>query len=285
MNSDDCLQTFKDYNRSVYSVVFSHNSTRLASGSDDRTIQIWNTSSGNCLQTFKDHNGSVYSVTFSHDSTRFTSGSEDQTIRIWNVNSGDCLQIFKNYNRYVYSVVFLHDSIRLALGSDERTIRIWNTSSGDCLQTFKSHSGSVYSVIFLYDSTRLTSGSDDGTIRIWNASSGDCIQIFSVNRASFNISFDTTDSYLHTDYGTVAVDALSVLDRTPDTIVRQVPQYQDVGLSPNRDWITYNSKYFVWLPSDYRPGCSAVSGRTIGIGVGSGKVWICNFNVTGFEHY
>jgi hypothetical protein len=34
----------------------------------------------------------------------------------------------------------------------------------------------------------------------------------------------------------------------------------------------------LWLPSDYRPSCSAVSGRTVAIGVGSGKVWMCSFN-------
>jgi hypothetical protein len=43
--------------------------------------------------------------------------------------------------------------------------------------------------------------------------------------------------------------------------------------------MTYNSENLVWLPSEYRPSCSAVSGKTIGIGVGSGKVWICNFKV------
>jgi WD40 repeat protein len=196
-----------------------------------------------------------------------------------------CLQTLEGHSDSVNSVAFSHDSTRLASGSNDRTIRIWDAGSGERLQTLEGHSDSVNSVAFSHDSTRLASGSIDRTIRIWDAGSGDCMQILSVNRAPLNISFDTTGSYLHTDYGTVAVDALSALDRTPDTIARQDPRYQGVGLSPNREWITYNSEYLVWLPSDYRPGCSAVSGRTIGIGVGSGKVWICNLNVTGFEHY
>ena len=32
----------------------------------------------------------------------------------------------------------------------------------------------------------------------------------------------------------------------------------------------------MWLPSEYRASCSAVSRKTIGIGCGSGRVWICN---------
>jgi hypothetical protein len=43
--------------------------------------------------------------------------------------------------------------------------------------------------------------------------------------------------------------------------------------------MTYNSENLAWLPSEYRPSCSVVSGKTIGIGVGSGKVWICSFKV------
>ena len=55
--------------------------------------------------------------------------------------------------------------------------------------------------------------------------------------------------------------------------------YQGGALSSDGAWITYNSENVVWLPSEYRPSCSAVSGKTIGVGVGPGKVWICNFKV------
>jgi hypothetical protein len=33
----------------------------------------------------------------------------------------------------------------------------------------------------------------------------------------------------------------------------------------------------LWLPSEYRPSCSAVSEKHVGIGVASGRVWICSF--------
>jgi hypothetical protein len=58
------------------------------------------------------------------------------------------------------------------------------------------------------------------------------------------------------------------------TIDISEPQFQGLALSLDGAWITYNSENLVWLPSEYRPPYSAVLGRTIGIGVGSGKVWI-----------
>ena len=114
----------------------------------------------------------------------------------------------------------------------------------------------------------------------WSA----CLQTLEVGKVLYNISFDVTGSYLHTDIGNVAVDASSTSNEILDGVERHNPQYQGVGLSAYREWITWNSENLVWLPSEYRPWCSVVSGRTIGIGVGSGKVWMCTLNVTNFGH-
>jgi len=46
-----CLQTLEGHSGGVNSVAFSPDSTRLASASWDRTVKIWDASSGACLQT------------------------------------------------------------------------------------------------------------------------------------------------------------------------------------------------------------------------------------------
>jgi len=66
---------------------------------------------------------------------------------------------------------------------------------------------------------------------------------------------------------------------TPGIIDPQIPRYQGWALSSDGAWITYNLENIVWLPLEYWPSCSAVSGKTIGTGVRSGKVWICIFKV------
>jgi WD40 repeat protein len=169
------MQTLKGHSNFVYSVIFSHDLTQLASGSADSTVKIWDASSRACLQTLKGHSGSVSSVAFSHDSTRLASGSADSTVKIWDASSGACLQTL-NHSNWAYSVAFSHDSTQLASGSRDSTIKIWDTSSGACLQTLKGHSGSVNSVAFSHDSTRLASGSADSTVKIWDTSSGACLQ-------------------------------------------------------------------------------------------------------------
>ncbi|KAL1641203.1 hypothetical protein SLS61_010182 [Didymella pomorum] len=175
-NWSACLQTLEGHSGYVPSVAFSHDSTRLASGSSDSTVKIWDASSGACLQTLKGHSDRVWSVAFSHDSTRLASGSDDNTVKIWDASSGTCLQTLKGHSDRVRSVAFSHDSTRLASGSDDNTVKIWDASGGACLQTLDGHSSNVQSVAFSHDSTRLASGSDDNTVKIWDASSGVCLQ-------------------------------------------------------------------------------------------------------------
>ncbi|KAL2197078.1 hypothetical protein P885DRAFT_68962 [Corynascus similis CBS 632.67] len=87
-----CVQTLEGHSDSVCSVAFSPDSQRLASGSGDNTIKIWDTALGSCLHTLVGHRGSVCSVAFSPDSQRLASGSRDKTIKTWDTISGSCAQ-------------------------------------------------------------------------------------------------------------------------------------------------------------------------------------------------
>ena len=57
------------------SVSFSPDGTKVASGSDDNTVKLWDVTSGECLQTLEGHSSYVMSVSFSPDGTKVASGS------------------------------------------------------------------------------------------------------------------------------------------------------------------------------------------------------------------
>jgi hypothetical protein len=143
---------------------------RLASGSY-HTVKIWNVTNGTCERTLSGHSSFVRSVIQLADG-RLASGSDDKTVKIWNVATGTCERTLSGHMDSVLSVIQLSDG-RLASGSGDKTVKIWNVATGTCERTLSGHSNSVWSVIQLADG-RLASGSYDKTVKIWNVDSGAC---------------------------------------------------------------------------------------------------------------
>jgi WD40 repeat protein len=148
---------------------------RLASGSDDYTIRMWDPASGACERVFEGHQNWVNALAVLGDG-RLASGSYDKTIRLWDPASGACAAVFEGHQNWVRALAVLGDG-RLASGSDDNTIRLWDPASGACERVFEGHQGSVWALAVLGDG-RLASGSYDKTIRLWDPASGACERVF-----------------------------------------------------------------------------------------------------------
>ena len=62
----------------------NNNTNIIISGSNDRTIKIWDMASGECRRTLEGHSDWVNSVCVSADNNnRIISGSCDNTIKVW----------------------------------------------------------------------------------------------------------------------------------------------------------------------------------------------------------
>jgi hypothetical protein len=164
--------TLKGHADLVQGVAFSPDGQRLASGSNDKTVKIWDSATGKELFALKGHAGIVSSVAFSPDGQRLASGSFDQTVKIWDTASGKELFALKGHTGPVYSVAFSPDGQRLASGTRDQSVKISDSATGKELFALKGHAGAVQSVAFSPDGHRLASGSVDQTVRIWESATG-----------------------------------------------------------------------------------------------------------------
>jgi WD40 repeat protein/tRNA A-37 threonylcarbamoyl transferase component Bud32 len=159
----------------VKSVAFSPDGKRLASGSEDQTVKVWDTRTGEQLLSREGHSGAVTGVCFSPDGDRIASASLDGTVKVWDARDpagARPLLNLREHTDWVGSVCFSPDGKQLASGSWDKTVRVWDADTGDLTRTLKGHTDAVYGVAFSPDGTRLASASGDQTVRVWDLQTG-----------------------------------------------------------------------------------------------------------------
>ena len=154
---------------SVTSVAFSTDGMRIVSGSEDKSMRIWDMSMGKELNVLDGHTSLVNSVAFSTDGMRIVSSSRDNSVRVWDASTGKQLKVLKGSTFCVNSVAFSTDSTRIVSGSEDKSVRVWNASTGKELNVLNGHTDSVNSVTFSTDGTHTVSGSSDDSVRVWKS--------------------------------------------------------------------------------------------------------------------
>lgn len=144
---------------------------RLACGSGDSCITLWDLTTGLCYLILIGHTSAVNDLLELPDGS-LASCSNDHTIRVWDSKLGTCLRTLSEHTNWVLSLC-LSKNNRIVSGSYDETLRIW-TMTGECLRVLRGHTYGVYCVCALSDGI-IASGSVDNTIKLWDMLSTDAI--------------------------------------------------------------------------------------------------------------
>ncbi|NQV27910.1 MAG: TIR domain-containing protein [Rhodopirellula sp.] len=177
------LHTLTGHLNSVLDIAFSFDCEMLASANLDRSVKLWQASSGELLRTLNGHLRTVWSVAFDPQGGTLASGSADKTVKLWETDTGQLLRTLDGHMGEVYSVAFSPQDGTLASGSSDSTVKLWDSDTGRLLRTLEVHTDSIRSVAFSPQGGMLASGSDDNIVRVWETGSNQLLHTLDGHRA------------------------------------------------------------------------------------------------------
>lgn len=153
----------------VNSVCWSHDATRIITGSSDNTIKIWNEETGDILLEIPTPYP-VSSVGRDPLSGRIASCGTNNTIDFWDMNTGDFLYSFENGFDNISSLDWSSDGGKIACCDDNGNINIWDAYSGSLMYSIKEDFS--HWVSWNASGTKLACGGIKNIINIWQVTGG-----------------------------------------------------------------------------------------------------------------
>ncbi|KAL9477472.1 hypothetical protein ACSS6W_007313 [Trichoderma asperelloides] len=273
---------------SATSIAISPDGTAVSSAFRDGMVIYWDIATQKILGSFGGETRDLSYSTFSPDGTYLMLGYVDGSVRLYHLPSGKFRKMSEAHERPVELMTMSVDGTRLASRAPGE-IKIWETNTCTCITSIVnlastlSGTADISQILFSPDSRYLivlhvARRDDDATrnekVRILDASTGQCVAELGICGFANHMEFNSAGSCMLTNVGTLIFD--------PPTF--QKAKTIGLGLSNDGEWITWDSRNLLWLPTAFRISASDINvaaslialgsrlGRLLLIGIDSSKI-------------
>ncbi|KAI9304031.1 WD40-repeat-containing domain protein [Cunninghamella echinulata] len=163
-----CVSSFDGHQSEI--TALHADTTNLVTGSNDKTMKLWDLETQSCVLTMdvmwaSQHSGSSISTSSSSWSFNFFEPAVDYVgaLQFWN--------------------------FALASGTVDGKLRMWDLRTGQAHRTLPGHKGAITALQF--DEIHLVSGSADKTIRIWDLRTGSVFETLTFSEPVSSLRFNT----------------------------------------------------------------------------------------------
>ena len=195
-----CHAKLKGHTNSVSCMLQIPHTSYLVSGSDDKTIKLWETAApplDTCLTTLRGHSRQINCILLLSEQNQLISASSDRTIKLWSIRTSQCLATLTGHSKSVACLLLIKSADRendlVVSGSADTKLKIWHIRTLKCIATLGGHENTIDSLALVKNNKSrarnenekrefVASGSADGTVKIWCLKTCVCIKTLALHQ-------------------------------------------------------------------------------------------------------
>jgi WD40 repeat protein/tRNA A-37 threonylcarbamoyl transferase component Bud32 len=154
----------------VNSIRFSTDGSRLVTRAADKTVRVWDTSTGTQLHSFGEPLATVPVSALSPDARRVATGvPESEAVELWDLDAGARVASIGGLGRRIFDTKFSPDGRwYVTIGNrPDYVVRVWDATTGAKVGEVRGHKNNIHAIAFSPDGTRFATGSMDQTIFLY----------------------------------------------------------------------------------------------------------------------
>ena len=132
----------------VYSVAFSPDGKRVATGHSNGTAKIWDVATEMLIWTLEGHTNAVTSIAFSLKGERLLTGSLDGTAKLWDFELGRETLTLQSHRNGITSVAFSPDGKRIVTAAWDAEAMVWDAESAQRIAILDRYESWVETAVF-----------------------------------------------------------------------------------------------------------------------------------------
>jgi WD40 repeat protein/tetratricopeptide (TPR) repeat protein len=167
----------------ILGAAFAPDGRHVVTGSYDKTVRVWNISTGESVRVFRlpigpGPEGIVHAIAVSPNGTTVAAGGvpadralDDAPIYLLDLNSGQILRMLKGNKGFVNALAFSADGTRLA-SAGNRTIHVFDVRTGRVETNLEGLKPQIRHLAFSPDGRKLSAVAEDAGAWIWSLPDG-----------------------------------------------------------------------------------------------------------------